>query len=250
MKLERLKRSARGRLGGTMWSVLSPEWALPSGLKVTLASWAEWVTYNDIFVDGEYDVPIRHAVKHAKPGDVVLDIGGNVGYFALRMADFWVRERSAEDLRIVGVEGSPETYALLQARLDQEALAGRVDYRFGLAGERSGEAKICTSEFHVTNSIVTGDGSGTSVPFLDLTKVVPEDARIALIKCDIEGAEMMFVENYPDLLRRTDSIVIELQHEMYDSKRCVKLLEEAGLTLDQRLRDFSPSATVDFFVRK
>lgn len=250
MSLERFRRIARGRLGGKLWSLLSPEWTLPSGLKVTVASWAEWVTYNDIFVDGEYDIPIRHAVQHAAPGSVVLDVGGNVGYFALRFADLWLRERQTSQFKLVGVEGSPRTYPRLLSRLDQEALKGRADYRFGLAGERSGEAKISTSEFHVTDSIVTGDGSGTSVPFLDLSTVVPPDVRISLIKCDIEGAEMMFIENYPDLLRRTDSIVIELQHQMYDSERCVTLLEEAGLHHEQRLRDFSPSATVDFFVRK
>ena len=248
--LDRLGRIARGRLGGTLWQILRPEWTLPSGLKITIASWAEWVIYNDIFVDGEYDIPIRHAVQHAAPGSVALDVGGNVGYFALRFADLWLRERGAAELKLVGVEGSPRTYPRLLERLDQEALKGRTDYRFGLAGERSGSAKISTSEFHVTDSIVAGDGSGTSVPFLDLTTVAPDDARISLIKCDIEGAEMMFIENYPDLLRRTDSIVIELQHQMYDSKKCVTLLQEAGLQHAQRLRDFSPDATVDFFVRK
>ena len=247
--LQRLGRIARGRFGAKLWSILSPEWTLPSGLKVAIASWAEWVTYNDIFVDGEYDVPIRHAVQHAGAGDVVLDVGGNVGYFALRFADLWTRERK-DPFKIIGVEGSPHTYRRLLERLRQDALSGKTDYLFGLAGKKSGEARISTSDFHVTDSIVTGDGSGPSVPFLDLSTVVPANSRIALIKCDIEGAEMMFIENYPDLLRRTDSIVIELQHQMYNSERCFTLLEEAGLHHAQRLRDFSPSATVDFFVRK
>ena len=116
--LERLGRIARGRFGAKLWSLLRPEWTLPSGLKVTIASWAEWVTYNDIFVDGEYDVPIHHAVQHAGAGDVVLDVGGNVGYFALRFADLWTRERK-DAFKIIGVEGSPHTYPRLLERLRQ-----------------------------------------------------------------------------------------------------------------------------------
>jgi len=248
--LEKLRSVARNRLGGTLWSILKLEWSLPSGLKVTVGSFAEWITYNDIFVDGEYDVAIRHAVQHSTPGSVVLDVGGNVGYFALRFADLWLRERQSDEFRLVGVEGSPHTFAMLQSRLRQGPLNGHTDYRFGLAGKREGQARISTSRFHVTDSIVMGDPEkGTPVPFLDLSSVVPADARIALLKCDIEGAEQMFLENYPDLLRRTDSAVIELQHQICDTKLCVRLLEEAGLVHAQRLRDFSPSATVDFFVR-
>ena len=251
MMLERLNRIARGRFGARLWSILSPKWTLPSGLEVTVASKAEWVIYNDIFVDGEYDVPIRHAVAHAAARSVILDIGANVGYFALRFADQWIRQRSDDAFRLVGVEGSPHTFPTLEARLRQQPVEGKLVYRFGLAGKRSGEALISSSEFHVTDSIVTGDsGSGTSVPFLDLSAVVPADARIALLKCDIEGAEQMFIENYPDLLGRTDSAVVELQHDICDAPRCIELLEQAGLSHSQRLRDYSPATTVDFFVRQ
>src|SRR5690242_4474626 len=104
---EKLNRIARGRFGGKLWSILRPEWTLPSGLKVTVGSWAEWVTYNDIFVDGEYDVPIRHAIDHAEPDAVILDIGANVAYFALRFSDLWMRARPRQSFRLIGVEGSP-----------------------------------------------------------------------------------------------------------------------------------------------
>lgn len=246
---EKLNRVARGRFGGKLWAILSPEWTLPSGLKVKVASWAEWITYNDIFVDGEYDVPIRHAIAHAAAKPLVLDVGANVAYFALRFSDLWLRERSNEPFRLIGIEGSPQVFPTLKQRLRQQLLEGKADYRFGLAGKRSGNARISSSEFHVTNSIVTGDGSGVSVPFLDLSSVVPSDTRITLLKCDIEGAEQMFIENYPDLLGRTDSAVFEFQHEICDSERCFALLAQAGLPHVKQLRQYG-STTVDFFVRR
>jgi FkbM family methyltransferase len=244
-----LNRIARGRFGGKLWSILRPEWTLPSGLKIKVASWAEWVTYNDIFVDGEYDVPIRHTIQHAANDPIILDVGANVAYFALRFSDLWMRERPDQCFRIIGIEGSPHVFPKLQQRLRQDLLDGKVDYRFGLAGKRSGEARISSSEFHVTNSIVTGKASGAAVPFLDVSTVMPADARISLLKCDIEGAEQMFIENYPDLLRRTDSAVFEFQHEICDAERCIALLAEAGLSHVEQLRRYA-STTVDFFIRQ
>jgi FkbM family methyltransferase len=247
--LEKFNRVARGRFGGKLWSILGPEWQLRSGLKVKVASWAEWVTYNDIFVDGEYDVPIQHAIAHAASDAVILDVGANVGYFALRLSDLWIRNRPDGSFRLIGVEGSPHVFPTLRERLRQNPLDGKTHYHFGLAGKRSGQARISSSEFHVTNSIVTGDGAhGESVPFLDVSTLVAAGTPIALLKCDIEGAEQMFIENYPDLLRRTDSAVFEFQHDICDSDRCVGLLKEAGLSHAQQLRELG-STTVDFFIR-
>ena len=249
MNFERLRSGARSRFGPQLWSILSPDWTLPSGLTVTVESFAEWVIYNDIFVDREYDVPIRHAIEHAGPNPVILDLGANVGYFAIRFAHQWMRDRPEESFRMVGIEGSPHTYETLSSRLDQTPLSGKMDLRLGLAGKRAGEACISTSGFHVTDSIMGANSrSGTSVRFLDLTAILPRD-RIALLKCDIEGAEEIFIENYADLLSRTDAAVFELHHEICDVERCMELLHAAGLSHVQRLRDCLPSITVDFFVR-
>ena len=35
------------------------KWTLQSGLVVNVKNYAEWVIYNDIFVDSEYDLPIQ-----------------------------------------------------------------------------------------------------------------------------------------------------------------------------------------------
>jgi hypothetical protein len=46
------------------------------------------LTYNEIFINSEYAVPIQAAMKvsSAKPF-VVMDLGANVGYFAFRVFD-------------------------------------------------------------------------------------------------------------------------------------------------------------------
>ena len=39
----------------------------------------------------------------------------------------------------------------------------------------------------------------------------------SLLKCDIEGAELLFLENYEDLLGKVRNAVFELHHEQCDT---------------------------------
>lgn len=70
---------------------------------------------------------------------------------------------------------------------------------------------------------------GQAVPFLDLESVLPARRRVNLLKCDIEGAEELFLESYSGLLGRIDVAVFEFHRELCDVGRCMRLIEEAGL---------------------
>ena len=131
----------------SLYRALDLEHTLLSGLNVKIASKGEWCVYNDIFVDGEYDMPIQAAFKDRSPGRpfVVLDLGANVGYFALRVLDLLDRE-SGEKLipQITMIEGSPKTFLELEKRIgaQRQFTAG-----IGGAGARewdySGECSSC-----------------------------------------------------------------------------------------------------------
>lgn len=236
-----------------LWRRLNLSWTLPSGISVGVRNFSDWVMYNDIFVDGEYKPAVDWLLASGVENPVVLDVGGNVGLFAMYLSDRWLREKPQGNLKIIGVEGTPQTYAELRKRMQQPVLAhGRVNaqYHHGLAGKRSGEAFISTSHFHGMNSIA-GEKSrfGATVPFIDIEKLFSADERIALLKCDIEGAEELFLENYPELLKRVDCVSIELHHARCNGERCVQLLKDAGLVKHTRLRDCLPEFTVDLFER-
>ncbi|MFY9825859.1 MAG: hypothetical protein WAM82_31100, partial [Thermoanaerobaculia bacterium] len=91
-----------------LWRLPNLRRRLPSGLELTVESPADWTLYNDIFADGEYDAAIRDALGDAPAGRplTVLDLGANVGYFALRLGDLALRHDGV-DLRLVAVEASP-----------------------------------------------------------------------------------------------------------------------------------------------
>jgi FkbM family methyltransferase len=228
-------------------------WTVKSGLKVRVASDSDWVIYNDIFVDGEYDIPIQLALRSA-PTDRplnVLDVGANVGFFTLRFVDL-LRRGLGDRLpfRITLVEGSPKIAADLSRRLlDENRLGEGARIVQGLVGERAGAAKFAEYDFHATNSIFfdrTADS--VKVNFVDLDKLFDQDEAVDLLKCDIEGAELRFIENYPALLRRTSAAVFELHHDKCDTERCRKLLSAAGLS-DQRLLRQETTFSVWHFLR-
>jgi hypothetical protein len=69
-----------------------------------------------------------------------------------------------------------------------------------------------------------------TVPFIDLNPFFAAVPRIDLLKCDIEGSELLFVENYPDLLRKVEIAVFELHSNLCDTRRVQELLTEYGFT--------------------
>ena len=132
--------------------MLELENTLPSGITVQVASKGEWWTYNDIFVNGEYDIPILHILEKSSSLRplTVLDLGANVGYFPLRLLDL-VRQRHIEGrIDVTMVEGSSRVFGEMEARMHRQELP-EVTFRFmhGLVGMRSGSASMRESAVHV-----------------------------------------------------------------------------------------------------
>jgi FkbM family methyltransferase len=216
----------------SLYSILKLEHTLGSGLTMKVASKGEWWAYNEIFVNGEYDVPIQAALgtSSGKPF-VVLDLGANVGYFTFRVFDLIGQQHLDHILPdITMVEGSPETFGKLERRIrSQQLTAASVRMVHGLVGQRTGTAQIRESAVHVKSSIVdVTAGGGVNVAFVDVNMLMQDKVAIDLLKCDIEGAELMFIENYGDLLRKVRYAVFELHHHQCDTEKCLGMLESLG----------------------
>ncbi len=223
-----------------LWRLPNLRRRLPSGLELVVASPADWTIYNDVFAEGEYDAAIGAAID-AAPGDrplTVLDLGANVGYFTLRLADLALR-RGGVGFAVVAVEASRDLVRELELRLlGRPALADRVRLVHGLAGRRSGEGRLLPAPHHFERSAVAGGGRGVSVPYVDLAELTAAWPEIDLLKCDVEGAELEVLETYaPDLLPRVRRAVVELHHGRCDTARCRALLRQAGLGGERVLRD-------------
>ena len=216
-----------------IWKKLNLEWKLGSGLTVKVKNHAEWKAYNDIFVDREYDFPIEQALaaRHNPHTFTFLDLGANVGYFTTRVAELILqRGNSKIDFQGVLIEGSPSVYLELKERISEEQkLSTKLKVVNGLIGERKGVGKIFESDFHITNSLFSQNSEGrySEVSYVDINDFYNQDSEIDLLKSDIQGSELSFLENYnQNLLKKVRFAIFELHHDVCDPERCLSVLRE------------------------
>jgi FkbM family methyltransferase len=224
-----------------LWRLPNLRRQLPSGLDLVVESPSDWTIYNDIFAEGEYDEALQ-IILAAAPLDRplrVLDLGANVGYFVLRLADRALRP-PALPFEVLSVEASKPLVRTFERRLlSQPALVDRVRVAHGLVGrQRAGVGHLYESSLHFEHSSLPRGGRRVAVGFVDLLEHVQAWPEIDLLKCDIEGAELDFVAGYAsDLIPRVRRAVVELHHDRCDTGRCLSLFEAAGFRQEATLRE-------------
>jgi FkbM family methyltransferase len=128
----------------------------------------------ELFIDGSYG-------GHHETPATILDCGSNIGMSILYFKSLW------PDAKIVGVEASPETFALLQQNVktlsDVSVLNAAVCDRHGTMAFYPSSPNSMTGSF---NAIRSG-GESVLVETIPMSDLVT--GPIDLMKMDIEGAE-------------------------------------------------------------
>lgn len=239
---QRLPMALRRRLQAEIWNALNLTWTLPSGVHIRIAQPADWCCYNEIFVNGDYDAAIRRAIETAGGRALrVADVGANAGFFTLRVADLLRQCGASDAFKATLIEPSSRLCAEAAVRVcGENGLGAHVNIVRGLAGERRGAQMFYESDLyrHTGHSIVPSAvaQSVVAVDYVDLELLFADAAQIDLLKCDIEGAEQLVIENYPELLRRVRVAAFELHPDHCDTERCLALLRAAGLSQQVLIR--------------
>ena len=236
----------RPGLRNFLFSLHSLTFARPSGVRLRVADDTDWAIYTELFRKGEYDIAINRALDSAGPGRfIVVDLGANVGFFTLRLIDA-VRSRGNRslDTAITAIEGSPTRVADFRSRvLGDNGLAAQVHVTGGLVGAPSGVGTLHEMRSHGDSSLFKRAGSSgqaVQVEFVDVSRLLASEPVIHLLKCDIEGAELQFIRNFPDVLQKTRVAVFELHDELCDTGACRRLLREYGFSQETAIRSAGP----------
>lgn len=220
------------------------DWTLRSGVRVVIRSYADWCSFNEVFANHEYTLPIRESIASAVGPLRVLDLGANFGYFTLNLADVHAQERK-EELAVWMVEASPATCEELRRRiqLSRARMSGSVIN--GLAGKRSGTATLNYAREDNQNFVAespqrdhwTRTRGTAELNYVDLAALVADAPGLDLVKCDIEGSEFDFIRSYPDLLGKTKRLVIEFHSAFGDIPDALDRLKTMGFSRSIVLRE-------------
>ena len=85
-----------------------------------------------------------------------------------------------------------------------------------------------------------------SIP--DLETLVDRRDSIDLVKCDIEGSELTFLDNYPELLKRTRYLALEIHPHLCSLDACMERVEALEFTRIRTVRNL-PTAIHFLFER-
>ena len=169
-----------------------------------------------IFATGDYEPPTpRVMLGLVRPGDVFLDIGANAGFYSLLMA--------AAGCQVHAIEPAPRCRELLARNLALNPLLSVTVHPWAASNE-AGDAVINVGPTGLSGLSSLRDISEppegvTNYDVSEIEAVTVETRRVddqpwskvALVKIDIEGAEMKALEGMAGVIERDrPAIVFEL----------------------------------------
>ncbi len=164
-------------------------------LEATLTILREAYLFNEILGDDHLKL---------NPGDVVLDLGGNIGTSAMHFG-----EQVRPDGRIYSFE--PITHTILQRNLDVNGLADVVEVVPMAVADREGELEFDTNDSYIDSSLtrVLHDPDmpkqrSMKAKVTTVDRFVADRAlqRVDVIKMDIEGAEELAILGAKETIER------------------------------------------------
>ena len=142
--------------------------------------------------------PIERLRAFVPDGALVIDVGANVGFFSVRFAE-WV----GPDGKVIAIEPEEQNYNSLIAALKRANLLGRVEALKAVAAAEPGMAHLELNPLHPADHKLSRNGAGQPVTAVTLDALVQDKGplRPALVKIDVQGAEMLVLQGMTSLLK-------------------------------------------------
>lgn len=168
-----------------------------------------------------------------KPHSVVVDVGANLGYFALRLA-----KRLCAPGRVEAFEPHPALCDLLSGSAAMNGLSALISvHRHGLS-DRDGPADFCYPKGHLGAGFVSDgqphEGTLVAGEVRALDNVLAPGTAVDLVKIDVEGHELQVLRGMRRVIAESPGIAILLEKLVPDAGYEPELaaeLEGHGLAL-------------------
>jgi len=201
-------------------------------------------SFDEHYLDGSYEVDLQEAfVSMISPGDVVYDVGANVGYLTL-LASKLVGPTG----RVVAFEPAAKTAAQLRAQLVANGLQN-VEIEECAVCDKVGTSQFAVDTYSVMAHLSDTASSGTvTVRTSTLDEVVKGRQAPDLIKIDIEGAELLALAGARRLLAtKRPALIVELHSEQL-SREFHDAMAQVGYTVTLPTGEPAVAGRYDRFV--
>jgi FkbM family methyltransferase len=153
-----------------------------------------------------------------KPGDVLIDVGANIGCVAAA-GSLAVGEKG----HVYSIEPHPQTFRYLQKTIAINHCTNVTSLNMAMGAEAGIVNFTDEPRRDDINCVAMNAESGIKVPCSTLASLVSEHSisRIAVLKIDVEGFEMQVLQGAQSMLHQVDSIYIEvLEHTLQKFGNC------------------------------
>jgi FkbM family methyltransferase len=159
----------------------------------------------------------KFVMKQIKNCKVFVDVGANIGGYAIRAAKY---------CKVYAIEPLPRNYKIL--KINEKLNNVKINSFNIAAGNKNGKVKLYyTPGNWGISSIKYEQKAFIEVEMKPLDKIINEES-IDLTKIDVEGAEDLVLEGARNCLRRTKMLIIEYhKHSIFN---VYKILKEEGFS--------------------
>ena len=192
--------------------------------------------------------------KALQPGMVYVDVGANIGSHAINAARI-----VGEEGRVFAFEADPETHRVLERNIELNQISN-VILKQTCVSDSLGTVTFYKHKDSAKSSIVDrGEKTSVTLPADQLDNLVPAEARIDIVKIDVEGAEINVLRGAQKIFteRPPSTVIIEVfdvRNGADKSQGIREILEGYGYIFylfdGKSLSKFSGSAMNAFAIHK
>jgi len=166
--------------------------------------------------------------KIIKEGDVVIDIGGNIGYFTLIFAKL-----VGENGQVFVFEPEPNSYKILKKNVEINGYNNVKLINKAVSNEPK-KVKLYLDDSNLGGHSLANRNNKKSIEIdaIKLDEFLGSKGKINFIKMDVEGAEIEAIKGMSDLLKKMDDLKMLIEFNP-------KMLKGFGVTTEEYFNELT-----------
>jgi len=197
--------------------------------------------HSDLFLCGIREVTATQYFSKILTGDMaVVDIGANIGYYALQEAKVCKQ--------VYAIEPAPGNYARLVENINLNNYTNITTHNLAV-GDKKGEVKFSLSPVPNWHRVAIGDSKNNiTVPITTLDEFIG-GKRVDIVRMDVEGYELNILKGMEETLRKNSLwLFIETHKELIEQyggslRDLYEILAQHNFKLEYSIIKGRPSIT-------